>query len=161
MPNVPFDNLHETYVQASKTIRASRLTDAELIYAPSQIALAAFSIASPDLALSWLKAKVGEASLAVISDVIDMINRDGNGPDVERVRDIDRRLRICKNPEKVVGSKAYLAKQAEQEAKERAKRVKKAEEARRAMQADDPFGEELASRPEVTPSLDDDDDDDD
>ena len=97
--------------------------------------------------------------MSVIDDIKAMIERDGTGPDVEKVRDVDRRLRLCKNPEKVEGSRAYLAKQAEREAKARAKRMKKAGDARRAMAEGDPFGQELDTGD--GPLLDDDDDDDD
>jgi len=41
------------------------------------------------------------------------------------VREVDRRLRICKNPEKVVGSKAYLARKLEDERVAEEKRSKK------------------------------------
>ena len=33
------------------------------------------------------------------------------------MREVDRRLRLCKNPEKVPGTRAYLARQAEVERK--------------------------------------------
>ena len=135
------------------------MTDAELIYTPSQIALAAFSMASSDLADSWAQSKhSGSEVISVIEDIKAMIARDGTGPDVEKVRDVDRRLRLCKNPEKVEGSKAYLAKKADQEARAKAKRMKKAGDARRAMAEGDPFGEELGPGDEAL--LDDDDDDD-
>jgi cyclin H len=59
------------------------------------------------------------------------------------VREVDRRLKLCKNPEKVVGSKAYLARKAEDERKAEEKRSKKAMD----VQEDaDPFGEKLATQ---------------
>lgn len=96
--------------------------------------------------------------LRTVETIKAMIVRDGVGPDVERVRDVDRRLRLCKNPEKVIGSKAYHARRAEEEAKEKQKRDRKAVDAKRATDAGDPFGEELSSRDSIDPSLDDDDD---
>lgn len=75
---------------------------------------------------------------------------------MEAVREVDRRLRICKNPEKVVGSKAYLAKQAEEERKAEEKRNKKASDIQKGQI--DPFGEEIQSTNLV--DYDDDDDDD-
>lgn len=144
LPDTSIDRLHEAYHTALKHVRASRLTDAELIYTPSQIALAAFSIVSPDFAASWARSKqVGTEVMGVIEEIKAMIEHEGTGPDVEKVRDVDRRLRLCKNPEKVEGSKAYLAKGAEQEARARAKRMKKAGDARRALAEGDPFGEEV------------------
>lgn len=61
-------------------------------------------------------------------------------------------MRLCKNPEKVVGSKAYLARKEEQERKAAEKRSRKAEGVG---PDEDPFGHELGK------PLDDDDDDDD
>ena len=94
--------------------------------------------------------------LDVIDTIKEMIQREGAVPAVEEVREVDRRLKLCKNPEKVVGSKAYLAKQAEEERKASEKRAKKAEETQRAMDDEDPFGSELAMK---TKLVDDDDDD--
>lgn len=141
------------YRNAVQHVRASRLTDAELLYSPSQIALASFSLASPNVATSWARAKGAEPTLAVIEHIKEMIHAEGTAPDVERVRDVDRRLRLCKNPEKVVGSKAYLAKQAADDAKEKEKRTRKAEEVKRVLDANDPFGERIGD----VATLDDDD----
>ena len=85
-----------------------------------------------------------------------MIQSDGTPPNVEAVREVDRRLRICKNPEKVVGSDAYKRKQEEQERKAAEKRKRKAELARKAMEDGDPFKSDVAREEE----LDDDDEDD-
>jgi cyclin H len=83
-----------------------------------------------------------------------MITQDGDIPSVDVVREIDRRLKICKNPEKVVGSKAYLARRAREEKEAELKRMKKAESVRKAAeQGNNPFGEELAAQA----NLDDDD----
>lgn len=154
---VDVSELQDIYRNAAKHVRASRLTDAELIYAPSQIALSSFSVVSPGLARAWALSKGSSAILPVIDDITSMITADGQAPDVERVREVDKRLRICKNPEKIVGSKAYLAKKAADEARDQEKRSKKAEETRRNMDADDPFGDELGSGDGVDPNLDDDD----
>ena len=70
------------------------------------------------------------------------------------VREVDRRLKLCKNPEKVVGSSAYLAKKAEEERQATKKRTRKADETRNAT-GEDPFGSELGA------TLDDDNGDDD
>ena len=157
----------DVYETALKHVRNSRFTDAELIYAPSQIALAALSLASPLLAQTWLNSKspgVGgtfSETLQVAVDAIkDLIVHTGHPPDVEAVREVDRRLKLCKNPEKVVGSKAYLVRKAEEERKAEAKRNKKAEDIRRALEGDDPFGDALneGRTPQRMEELDDDDD---
>lgn len=159
------------YDAALGHIRASRLTDAELIYAPSQIALAGLSLAAPDLASQWLRSKISSdapdslLSSATLHNVIDtiksLITYSGHPPDVESVREVDRRLRLCKNPEKVVGTKAYLTKKAEDEKKAEEKRNKKAVEVTKAMNDGDPFGDALGGgvRPGLVDYDDDDDDD--
>ena len=85
--------------------------------------------------------------LSLIEKIKLLITLHGHPPDVEAVREVDRRLKLCKNPEKVVGSQAYLAKMAEQEKKAENKRQKKADELHRAMTDDDPFGNELVAQP--------------
>lgn len=138
------------------------MTDAELIYTPAQIALACFALASPAVATSWVRSKhpnvMDPPILSVIEPIKTMILEEGITPNVEAVREVDRRLKLCKNPEKVPGTTAYKKKQEEAERKAEEKRKRKAEEVRRAMEEGDPFGSELAAR---AAELDDDDDDDD
>ncbi|THH03223.1 hypothetical protein EW145_g6428 [Phellinidium pouzarii] len=145
LPDVPVDTLHEAYRTAVKHVRASRLTDAELVYTPSQIGLAAFSLASPDLAKSWAVSKDAESMLPIVRDIEEVIRRDGNGPDVENL-----------------GARPSSRKKAEEEAKAKEKRTRKADEVRRAMEAGDPFGQghEVGPQGAVDLNLDDDDDDD-
>nr|GAT47863.1 predicted protein [Mycena chlorophos] len=158
LPNTPADRAAtegEKYDAALKYVRSSRLSDAELIYTPSQIALASLSLAAPDLASEWVRAKftsdlesVGhlESTLAAIRTLIEAA---AEPLDVEVVRAVDFRLKICKNPEKVEGSPAYIARKREEERKAEEKRHRKAADAPIDR---DPFGDELA--------LEDDDDDD-
>ena len=115
-------------------MRASRLSDAELIYTPSQIALACLDLASPALARAWVCSKTspsqtstaGEADdiLSILVPIKTMIVTQGQLPDVEAVREVDRRLKLCKNPEKVVGSNAYNKKLEENVVPVTATRVK-------------------------------------
>lgn len=139
----------EVYDVAMTHVRASRLTDAELIYTPSQIALACLSLASPSLASQWFasKSSVSPNTLQpAIEAIKSLVVQFGHLPDVESVRTVDRRLKLCKNPEKVPGSKAYLAKKAEEERKAEEKRNRKADEVRKAIEDGDPFGEELGGK---------------
>ena len=46
--------------KAQSYCRASRLTSAELVYTPAQIALACFRLADPTLVEQWLEAKQGK-----------------------------------------------------------------------------------------------------
>ena len=141
----PLDS-RSLYESALTHVRASRLTDAELIYTPSQIALAAFALVAPELAIQWANTKLrtDQTTLALSIDTFhhhidslkSLITSVGRPPDVEAVREVERRLKLCKNPEKIVGSAAYLAKKAEEEKKAEEKRNKKANEA---VEAKDPF----------------------
>ncbi len=166
LPDILIDDLRKAYDESLTHVRASRLTDAELIYTPSQIALACFDLASPHIARAWIRSKQTsppvsppaseeDAMLAILEPIKTMITSEGQSPDVERVREVDRRLKLCKNPEKVVGSKAYNKKLEKKQRSADEKRQRKADLARRAMAAGDPFGSELEKG-----DLDDDDDDD-
>ncbi|KAI0257570.1 cyclin-like protein [Lactifluus subvellereus] len=142
----PPEELQQIYDTALQHIRISRLTDVELTYPPSQVALACLSLAHPEIAASWARSKNADTALEAIRTIKRMITQDGDIPSVEVVREIDLRLKLCKNPEKVVGSKAYLAKKAKEEREAELKRMRKAETVRKAVEQGDPFGEELAGR---------------
>ena len=106
------------------------------------------------MAEKWVRTKVtGEATaqelsvnvlFPILEEIKRMILTEGHAPDVEAVREIDRHLRLCKNPEKIVGSKAYLAKQAEEERRAEEKRQKKVLEMQK--EQGDPFGDEVGER---------------
>ena len=165
LPDVPAGQLQDIYDNAMTHLRASRLTDAELIYTPSQIALACISLSSPELGSKWSASKYSGSANTLqptIGTIKSLITQSGRPPDVESVRTVDRRLKLCKNPEKVVGSKAYLARKAEQERKAEEKRNRKADEVRRAMEGGDPFGAELCGKDKeqkIKEIVEDDDDD--
>ncbi|KAI0651732.1 cyclin-like protein [Trametes meyenii] len=163
LPDALIEELAKAYENAVGHARAARLTDAELVYTPSQIALACFSLASPTLASAWARSKFSSLSHPPVLDVLEpikaLILRDGSPPDVEAVREVDRRLKLCKNPEKIPGTNAYIKKQQAKEQKADEKRLRKAEAARIAMEEGDPFGSELAKKAAAA-DLDDDDDDD-
>jgi cyclin H len=165
LPDSPVDRPQALYDTALSHVRASRLTDAELIYTPAQIALACLSLPSPSLASEWAASKDLSRSISALEKTIESIKSliitSGHPPLVDSVREVDRRLKLCKNPEKVVGSKAYLARKAEEEKIAEEKRNRKAEEARRVMEDGDPFGDELSDKAkEQLVNYDDDDDDD-
>lgn len=167
LPDISVDEVRKAYDTGLAHVRAARLTDAELIYTPSQIALACLDLAAPSLAHTWVHTKQTsaptssspseeDAILSVLEPIKQMIITQGRSPDVEAVREVDRRLKLCKNPEKVVGSNAYNKKLEEKQRKADEKRKRKADGIRRAMAAGDPFGSELVEKED----LDDDDDDD-
>jgi len=161
IPGNPAKLPASAYETVLNHVRASRLTDAELIYTPSQIALAAFSLSFPVLAEQWVATKMPRDSFnlsQVIDDIKHLIISQGHTPDVESVREVDRRLRICKNPEKVIGSKAYLARKLEDERVAEEKRNKKIAEMQ-VVNDVDPFGNELLKPRPLLVDYDDDDDD--
>lgn len=110
------------YTEAQKNVRASRLTDLEFTYSPSQIALAAFRLVTPELVDRWLRAKEAKRNLNVTGDnSVNAVEQDltsdklsdslvnigivisnalGGLVDKEAVKDVDRRLRWAHNPEK-------------------------------------------------------------
>ena len=122
------------------------MTDAELIYTPSQIALACLHLASPNLAQQWASFKQADFALDIAKQIADLIMQTGSSPDVEAVRAVDKRLRLCKNPEKVPGTKAYLAKKTEEEARAAEKKARKADAAKKSRDEEaNLFGEELVA----------------
>ncbi|KAH9835672.1 cyclin-like protein, partial [Rhodofomes roseus] len=159
LPDITSAEVRRVHQIALNYVHASRLTDAEFIYTPAQIALASLSMVSAPLAEIWARrtyADKADLLLAVLEPIKTMISTHGQAPDVEAVRNVDRRLKLCKNPEKVVGSRAYMKKQEEAEQRASEKRKRKAAAARKAMEEGDPFGSELAG----DVGIEDDDDDD-
>jgi cyclin H len=126
-------------------VRSSRITDAEFIYSPSQIALAAVYSSQPTLAQRWAESKGMDMQLMekTAGRIVAMVATDGKVPELERVREVDRRLRTCKNPEKTAGTAAYEQRKAEEDSVATEKRVHKALVAQRSMEMDDPFGGNL------------------
>lgn len=152
------------YDAALTHARASRLTDVELIFTPSQIALASLSIVQPELASQWVTSKLinsadPESLLNVVENIKTIITTQGVPPSVESVREVDRRLRLCKNPEKVPGTNAFVAKKKEEERLAAEKRNKKAADTLK-LEGGDPFGNDLGEKKGLVDYDDDDDDDD-
>ncbi|GAA5836634.1 hypothetical protein JCM11251_002683 [Rhodosporidiobolus azoricus] len=137
--------------KAHAFVRTSRLTPAEFIYSPSQIALACFRLAEPILVEKWLGVKEGrlaevpkrqeregegaarlrhEALLKVLDDIQQMImDAQNNKVGKQEAIALDRRLRLARNPEKDPNSALYKKRMAEEAAaredKERAKAAKR------------------------------------
>lgn len=158
------DHLVEiTYPRAYSIILSLRITDAEFLYTPSQIALAAFHMVNPSLTERWLRAKLDLKASSklrkaqadeddkmtmevIISDVVNPIvalaeaARAGKLTDVDKVRQVDRRLKFCKNPEKDPNSALYKKRQREKEEEAVSKKVKKDSDIREKHEAlGDPF----------------------
>ncbi|KAF8680275.1 Cyclin-like protein [Rhizoctonia solani] len=145
IPEIDQESTKHTHSAALQHIRNSRLTDAELIYTPSQIAMACLYLADPQLAETYLSQKGSGNMLSVVQEAAAMIERDGKGTDVGLVREIDFRLKTCKNPERVKGSKAYEARQAKADAAADKKRALKATASLEArMSQDEMFGPSIS-----------------
>lgn len=119
---VDLPSLSSVVPKAHAFVRTSRLTAAELIYSPSQIALACFSLADRSLVDTWLGVKEEkveevekkrggnkeeggrlerEALVKVLEEIGEMIMEAQRNPvDKARVKDVDMRLKWARNPEK-------------------------------------------------------------
>ncbi|GAA6032556.1 hypothetical protein JCM8097_004814 [Rhodosporidiobolus ruineniae] len=135
--------------KAASFVRSSRLTPAELIYSPSQIALACFRLADPSLVDAWLGVKESksvpaapggekdeggklehEGLIRVLEEIGAMVTEAQKNPvDKAKVKEIDMRLRWARNPEKDPKSALYKKRKAEEDAareeKDRAKAAKR------------------------------------
>ncbi|GAA5848299.1 hypothetical protein JCM9279_001002 [Rhodotorula babjevae] len=176
---VPSSSIASALPRAQAFLRAARLSPAELVYAPSQIALACMRLADRSSVETWLAAKgkgasaqkkereargvaagsAGEgkkeekegeegvraggednegepaqleqdALLRLLDEVQGMIQeQQRNTVDKDKVREVDRRLKWARNPEKDPKSALFKKRQAEEEAareeKDRAKMAKR------------------------------------
>ena len=104
-------------------LRSSRHTSAELIYSPSQIALSCLFLVSPALVEAYLSAKESKAGqgkkasvlerkdmLRLLQEIGDTITHSQKNPiEKEKVKDVDKRLKWARNPEKDPSSALYVA----------------------------------------------------
>lgn len=113
-------NLVRAIADAQPYIASSRQTDLELLYAPSQIALSCLSLAAPSLVATYLEAKhpglegqlERERLQRIMQDVgREIVRSQSELIDMARVKEVDRRLRTCSNPEKIPGSALYVSSQ--------------------------------------------------
>jgi cyclin H len=125
-------------------VRRSRLTDCEFVYTPSQISLAAVYGQAPSLATSWAETKgMDEGTVKKLCEEIEsVVEREAALIDVEAVREVDRRLRTCKNPEKTAGSVVYENKKAAESRRASERKDEKLAVARM-LEDEDPFGGNL------------------
>ena len=134
-----------------------RLTDAEFLYTPSQIALAAFYNSDPSLTERWLSAKLSlaersilrqasESAIAVdrlvestVDPLVSLVTEAKQAVDIEAVREVDKRLKYCNNPEKDPKSSLFKKREIEKEETEERKREKKMETKKKEDGEEDPF----------------------
>ncbi|GAA5964990.1 hypothetical protein JCM3765_004819 [Sporobolomyces pararoseus] len=139
-PGVNLTTIAPTVSKAQSYLRTSRHTSAELIYSPSQIALSCLHLVSPSLVESYLSSKQSNAEnkskstlertkmIKLLQEIGEMITNCQKNPVAkDKVKDIDKRLKWARNPEKDPSSALYKKrKREEEEEKERKEREKAA-----------------------------------
>ena len=80
------------------------------MYSPSQISLACLRMANCSLIDDFLDWQYQEAPVprdwivGILDKIESEIHPVADGPDLKKVKDIDKRLKSCTNPEKVPGT---------------------------------------------------------
>ncbi|KAL1410893.1 hypothetical protein Q8F55_001836 [Vanrija albida] len=150
----PIDAIQRALPAALDRLQWSRYTDAEFVYAPSQVALACFRIANAELVDGFLEFRYAAAQatdgaglpygtsledLLRLTKEIEAVIRDaGSGAfDIKKIKEIDKRLKSCANPEKTPGSALYIKRRAEAEAKAAEAKADKAAKVAAAREADE------------------------
>ncbi|KAF8609245.1 cyclin-like protein [Ceratobasidium sp. AG-I] len=137
IPELDQESAKRVHAASLAHMRAARLTDAELIYTPSQIAVACVYLADAQMAETYLSSKGSGNVLATIQEIANIIQQKGQGVDVGLVKGIDRRLKLCKNPERVPGTKLFEARQAKTDAAADKKRSLKAASTQESLRSQD------------------------
>lgn len=122
----PSPPLASLLTSASHTLSTLALPlDLPLLYTPSQIALGTIHFHSPEHITAYLEHKetvsagklTAATVLAVVEEIVEELRAEETrlGEDVGgkkrlgRVKEVDRRLRSCGNPEKVAGTALYVS----------------------------------------------------
>ncbi|MBW0539554.1 hypothetical protein O181_079269 [Austropuccinia psidii MF-1] len=128
-PPLSIDHLAQLWPNVCALLRAARLTDAEFLWTPSQIAAAAWWAIDQSITETWLRSKATripsstssstlqfDSLIAELNPLVKLLIQAQQTPiDKDRVTAVDRRLRFCRNPEKDPNSALYKIKQAEME----------------------------------------------
>ncbi|GAA97039.1 hypothetical protein E5Q_03714 [Mixia osmundae IAM 14324] len=140
--------------RARETVKASRLTDLEFVFPPSQIALLALWQADTELAEQWLQSKLDRLQphqgqlkemsalgnvLTTAQELLASQSAQCTAATTEVVRTIDKRLRLCTNPAKDPNSAISKKRQAQVEAEQLEKKRAKAETHAAKVEEEDPF----------------------
>lgn len=116
----PTDNLQRALPAALEYLSASRYSDAEFLYSPAQIALAAWRLANKELVDNFLEFKYQAAEAEegaalpfgaplaelriVLAEVEAVVAASTAKFDIKKIKEVDKRLKGCTNPEKVPGT---------------------------------------------------------
>ncbi|KAJ2788081.1 hypothetical protein GGI15_000102 [Coemansia interrupta] len=113
--------LKEVYERTHHYIDQSLYTDLVFLYQPSQIALGAFKLAAKDKELDidpylteCFEARLLETLYTILDDIQEIILAH-KSITLEKAREIDRKLILCRNPEKNPNSKLYKKNAADKE----------------------------------------------
>jgi cyclin H len=111
--------------KAIEHLVASRMTDLEFTHTPSQISLGAWYLSSEDLVMSYIDwrytkrngetmteeqtdnlpfGSTKERLLEIVQDVAAVIKGSEVDLDMKKVKEVDKRLKGCTNPEKIPGT---------------------------------------------------------
>ncbi len=115
MPRVSIERIQKAFPAALEHLQASRLSDSEFLFTPSQIGLACFHLADAPLIddfLSWryesdtsIYGIEKDRLVGILSEVEEVVREVGTGEvDLKKVKEVDKRLRGCTNPEKIPGT---------------------------------------------------------
>lgn len=104
---------------AEEFLRKALMTDVSLLYAPSQVALAALFYASKGPVASYIGDNLGEHHQHVLSQIEIIVSRvtDQARPAInkEQVKNLEQKLKSCRNPENNPDNKLFKKKRADKE----------------------------------------------
>lgn len=116
----PMDSLQRSLPAALEHLSASRYSDAEFLFAPAQIALACWRLANRELVDNFLEFKYQAAEaeegaglpygtelgeLRRLLGEVEEVVRGANAKfELKKIKEVDKRLKSCTNPEKVPGT---------------------------------------------------------
>lgn len=120
MQGIATDRIQQALPKALEYLSASRRTDLEFTHSPSQISLAAWYLADQDLVMKYLEGKYGDSERMddaeepfgtpkdrieeILEQLADIVKAAQGDLDLKKVKEVDKRLKGCTNPEKVPGT---------------------------------------------------------
>ena len=99
--------------QAEDFLSQSLSTDVMLLYPPSQIALAALLYASQGSIRSYIVENAGASAITKLERVIEIVQCRNSLPSKATVKQLEQKLKLCRNPEKNTDSKLFKQKRSD------------------------------------------------
>ena len=103
---------------AEDFLRKALMTDASLLFPPSQIAIAALISSSRGTLKSYVSANLGENHLVVLRQVdriVNIVTSVSFSVSKEQVKTLELKLKACRNPENNPDNKLFKRKRAEKD----------------------------------------------